>query len=164
MANLPWQAFDPDEILDQMPKWTADREGVQPWASWVSTKVQTCMERAKKANEKQASPKRLPTQEEWLEAVLDALSKSEGIGAYSKFRLSLGHGSAHGLYPSIEHISTPLDTELKVEVRVVNDMKSILSVKEFKLLCEHLVQTLDGKPGTIGDDWEGPARDFSGRT
>jgi hypothetical protein len=73
----------------------------------------------------------------------------------------------HSLYPSIEHLSGPSDqTDLVVETRIVNDMKSHLTEAEFWSVIEHLyaVGLTKGRikaqpPQRLGDCWK-PARSF----
>jgi hypothetical protein len=75
--------------------------------------------------------------------------------------------SSHSLYPSIEHLSEPNNSsDLVVEARIVNDMKSHLTECEFWAVVEHLyaVGLAKGRikastPKRLSDDWA-PIRNF----
>ena len=86
-------------------------------------------------------------------------------GWYSALPLNPNLPPTHSLYPSVEHTTHPKDhSEIVLESRIVNDMKSHLSGKEFWHAIEHLCRVgIDkGKiPQTPQrrDDWS-PARHY----
>lgn len=88
-------------------------------------------------------------------------------GYLSDLPLNPSLSSNHSLYPSIEHLSGPSDaSDLVVEARIVNDMKSHLTESEFWAVIEHLyaVGLMKGRiktstPKRLSDDWK-PTRNF----
>lgn len=87
-------------------------------------------------------------------------------GFYSDLPLDPSADPTDSLYPSLDHVTHPKDhSQMVVETRIVNDMKSHLSEEEFWKLIEHLycvgVQTkkiLSGAPKRCLN-WT-PARHF----
>jgi len=99
-------------------------------------------------------------------AVRQLLKNGEVRGYYSDLLLDPTLPDTHPLYPSVEHTSYPKQpAEIVVETRIVNDMKSILSEKEFWHVIEHLfvVGTAQKKimePCQRRDAWS-PARHYA---
>ncbi len=66
-------------------------------------------------------------------------AKGEVRGYYSDLVLDATLPPTHSLYPSIDHVTFPKQHgAIVVETRIVNDMKSHLSEKEFWHAIEHL--------------------------
>lgn len=128
----------------ELPYWVdADPGGGRAaWARWVASKVSGCRLRAGKS----ASTEPKPSQASWRGAVIRALRECGGLGEYSQLPLTLAKPSTHALYPSIEHRQGLRSLDLGVEVRLVNDMKSILSRQEFVDVIAHLTMTLKVQP------------------
>lgn len=60
-------------------------------------------------------------------------------GYYSGFFLNRELPHTHAMYPSHDHLAgRGDDSQMVVDARVVNDMKTILSEDEFWVLFEHL--------------------------
>jgi hypothetical protein len=74
-------------------------------------------------------------------AVLKCLNRktAEVRGAYSDLLLDPTLPDTSSLYPSVDHTTSPKNhAEMVVEARVINDMKSHLTEKEFWQIVEHL--------------------------
>jgi len=127
----------------------ADRGGRIAWIGWIESKVRGCRNRARKSTSK--DPK--PTVSQWRTAIIRALHECGGRGEYSQMALTLAWPSTHALYPSIEHRHGLRSLDLGVEVRLVNDMKSILSKQEFIELVAHLAETLGVEPRALPSGW-----------
>src|SRR5262245_55262631 len=90
-------------------------------------------------------------------------------GWYSNLPLDPTIPCTRSMYPSHDHATYPKDDrEMVVDARVVNDMKSHLSEREFWLLVEHLYAVgvakgaiPPGPPRRLPDDWSS-IRHFGG--
>ena len=72
-------------------------------------------------------------------AAMDCRDKAGKIrGYYSDLVLNPKKEQTHSLYPSIDHVNPRDNSDIKVEARVFNDMKSHLTEKEFWLVIDHL--------------------------
>ncbi len=88
-------------------------------------------------------------------------------GYYSDFPLDPKLPSTDAMYPSRDHLTYPKDdSEIVIDARVINDMKSIINEHEFWFLIEHLyaVGRVKGKipyrEAKRHDNWK-PRRDFA---
>ena len=88
-------------------------------------------------------------------------------GYYSKLCLDPTRDVKDALYPSHDHLAgRDDDTEMVVDARVINDMKTILSEAEFWRLVEHLYavgrderRIAARKPERLDESWS-PAREY----
>lgn len=72
-------------------------------------------------------------------AVQKCLKRGRVRGYFSDIPLRPNLEDTHSMYPSFEHLVDPRNhTETAVEARIINDMKSHLSEKEFWRVIEHL--------------------------
>lgn len=72
-------------------------------------------------------------------ALARCLVGEEVRGYLSDLPLNPSNSPTDSMYPSIEHLSGQADKEdIVVEARIINDMKSHLSEREFWLVVEHL--------------------------
>ena len=91
-----------------------------PWEKWCTTGKHG--RGARKAN-----------------AVLKCLQSGHVRGYFSDIVLRPELDATDSMYPSLEHLVDPTNhAEAVVEARVINDMKSHLSEREFWLVIEHL--------------------------
>jgi hypothetical protein len=65
------------------------------------------------------------------------------------------------MWPSVDHVNDPATPELVLEVRLVNDMKTILSPDEFRDAVGHLACALNVPVRRLPDDWTSK-RSFAG--
>ncbi|MHA1670881.1 MAG: hypothetical protein ACTSV5_09915 [Promethearchaeota archaeon] len=121
-----------EEIRNKLPKWLK-KQNEGKWIKWVNTKTVSCRNREVKYLKKKKDNIKIPhSSSEWREAVLKALNNcKDGKAIYSKYKLDINLDSSNPYYPSIEHIERIDKLNLGVEIRIVNDMKSILSEDEF---------------------------------
>jgi hypothetical protein len=90
------------------------------------------------------------------------------IGYYSGLQLNPELQETDAMYPSHDHLIERSDHgNMVVDARLINDMKTILSEKEFWTVVEHLyaIGRRTGRiPGreaqTLATDWH-PARDYA---
>lgn len=125
----------------KLPLWIEGAGGVGPWQSWLTRRVRSCRKRAKDWAQKQRNaPRELPTANEWREAIVEALHSSEGRSQYSRFPLSVAppRKDTDWNWPSVDHRGSPASTNVVIETRLVNDMKTIMSETEFLELVGHL--------------------------
>ena len=88
-------------------------------------------------------------------------------GYYSDLVLDPTISETDALYPSHDHlVSRRDDTNMVVDVRVINDMKTILSEDEFWMVVEHLYavglekrKIGSGTPKRLPHGWR-PSRDY----
>jgi len=72
-------------------------------------------------------------------AVLKCLKNGHVRGYFSDILLRPDHETTDSMYPSVEHLVDPSDhSQMVVEARIINDMKSHLSEDEFWRVIEHL--------------------------
>jgi hypothetical protein len=72
-------------------------------------------------------------------AVVKCLKSGHVRGYFSDIPLRPDLDMTHSMYPSFEHLVDPTNhNEAVVEARIINDMKSHLSEKEFWQVVEHL--------------------------
>lgn len=72
-------------------------------------------------------------------AVQKCLKSGRVRGYFSDIPLRPDLDDSHSMYPSFEHLVDPSNhSDAVVEARIVNDMKSHLSEKEFWQMIEHL--------------------------
>lgn len=138
--------------MSGLKKWLSGEQASLPpqWKTWLEYKVHSCRKRAEEYAEKNKIGKRyIPTREKWRDAILKALRECEGVGHYSRFPLSVRLSSNDPRYPSVDHLGTPLNLRVVIETRLVNDMKSILSEKEFIKMITHLYKTSHNKKSDL---------------
>ncbi len=87
-------------------------------------------------------------------------------GYYSDFLLDPTLPPTDAMYPSHDHITYPKDdSEIVIDARVINDMKSIINEQEFWSLIEHLYAVgrtkgkIPNREAKRHDHWK-PKRDF----
>jgi hypothetical protein len=140
----------------KLPGWTETAGGHTAWQRWLSTKVATCVRRAADWAAKRGRPvDDLPTPSQWREAILEAMASSQGRGYYSKLPLSLAspRKSTHWNWPSVDHVSDPGVTQVVLETRLVNDMKTIMSESEFLAVIGHLAAVLSVPISELPEGW-----------
>ena len=72
-------------------------------------------------------------------AILKSIQSGTVRGYFSDIPLRPDLDSTHSMYPSFEHLVDPSNhQEAAVEARIINDMKSHLTEKEFWQMIEHL--------------------------
>src|SRR3954467_14474674 len=72
-------------------------------------------------------------------AVLKCIKSGHVRGYFSDIPLRPDLDGSHSMYPSFEHLVDPTNhSEAAVEARIINDMKSHLSEREFWQVIEHL--------------------------
>lgn len=124
-----------------LPLWIEDAGGATAWRKWLTARVRSCCGRARDWAQKQSNPPhQLPSSIEWREAIVSALLLSEGRAYYSQFFLSVASPRkvTDWNWPSVDHCGTPASTDVVIETRLVNDMKTIMSKTEFLELIGHL--------------------------
>ncbi len=162
---IPWDALlaqataaPPDEHL---PAWTATQGGLARWNQWARFQAYRCWKRALDTAERYKSPVAPPGKAEFRAAILRAIWESQGRGFFSGFPLSLSLPWGDPRYPSVEHLDGAQSANIVLEIRVVNDMKSINNERELRELIGHLAFMHNIKPRQLPDGWR-PMRDFSG--
>ena len=82
------------------------------------------------------------------------MRKSPGLGHYSRLPLSLESGNSKAWdWPSVDHVAGPATAELVLEVRLVNDMKTIMSEQEFRAMIGHLASVLKIPSRKLPNGW-----------
>ena len=149
-----------------LPVWCESAGGRPFWEKWVRREATRCAARASRCQSSN-SGSLAGTKGEWEAAVRLAVWRCGGRGRYSRLPLTLAANEPTGnptspRYPSIDHTTTTTtsDWSVEVECRIVNDMKSLLSLKEFRELIAHLASTLRLQPTPLGAEWR-PQRDFA---
>ncbi len=145
---------------DILPAWTKVAGGERKWREWAKRQAARCHRRAKTWVAKRGGSGTVSTRVKWREAIMDAIRNSDGRGHFSRLPLSLeGAKPTDPQWPSIEHLVDPADLDVALEQRLFNDMKSILSIEEFRSAIGHLVSVLAVQPKKLPDQWR-PARSF----
>jgi hypothetical protein len=127
--------------VTELPEWTESAGGSAAWRNWITRRVRSCCRRAQDwARTQRTPPQRLPTASEWRGAIVKALCSSDGRGYYSHFFLSVepSRGETAWDWPSVDHRGGPASTDVVLETRLVNDMKTIMSEAEFLELIGHI--------------------------
>ena len=124
-----------------LPEWTESAGGRECWRTWIEAQVKRCCRRAAKwvkARGDLSEPR--PTTAEWRQAIVAAVHRSRGRGAYSDFPLSMAspRQNTDWNWPSVDHLRTPNVAEVAIETRLVNDVKGIMTEEEFCNLIAHL--------------------------
>jgi hypothetical protein len=141
------------------PAWIRHDEEKKEWERWIKRQKVRCSNRAEKYL--LGASISAPSPEQWEEAIRKAIKNNrDGRGHFSRLPLILlGRHFTDPRYPSIEHLSDPGSTDVAVEQRLFNDMKTICSEDEFRLVVGHLAQVLPIKSGKLDDRWR-PKRSF----
>lgn len=143
------------------PEWMRNSGGSHRWSEWATAQARRCRTRALKSARRRKSPAKPPGLAEFRRAILGAMSRSNGRAYFSHFPLSLAVSSGHPCHPSVEHLDGVESTNVVLETRMVNDMKSIMDEKEFIDLIGHMSSELKIAARKLDDSWR-PARDFAG--
>lgn len=141
---------------ENLPPWTESAGGRAEWKKWIEKKVNSCLRRANKwADQRGISADDLPSSAQWRAAIVAAVQQSNGFGHYSKLELSLAppRKSKDWNWPSIDHLQNPRVAEVVLETRLVNDMKTIMSEKEFREMVGHLATTLSVNVDRLPTGW-----------
>jgi hypothetical protein len=145
------------EVKSKLPSWIKDYQKIN-WINWIENRVNSLSRKAKKD--------KLPIKYHgirfWRENVVNALCRIEdGKASYSKIPLNIDSKKKdkHPLYPSVDHVDGPKGIKIEIETRLVNDMKSILDIGEFKELVAQLVLTMETGQSYLKAGWE-PKRTF----
>ena len=111
---------------NELPDWMSPAGGRKKWADWIERQAARCRKRARDwyASRKQTAT--VATKAEWRLAILNAAEACGGRGHFSQLPLSLELPATDARYPSLEHLRGPADCTIAIELRVVNDMKTIL--------------------------------------
>jgi hypothetical protein len=127
----------------KLPAWTDGTGGGSDlWEAWIDRQRDRCHRRAKKWATANQPNRLLPSRKDWKQEILSAVEKSNGCGHYSRWPLRLGGPTSDWSYPSVDHCVDPGTAEVVIETRLVNDMKTIMSPKEFREMIGHLAATL----------------------
>jgi hypothetical protein len=146
--------------IEELPHWARERGGETKWRKWIKTKVDACLKRAK-AWAVGRGNLTLPSRSEWNEAIWQALLKSEGYGYFSHFPLSLLGKATDWNWPSVDHVESLGTVNVVIEVRLINDMKTIMTPQEFQDMIGHLSATLKVPTKEVPNDWQ-CSRSFKG--
>lgn len=140
--------------MRELPEWTNEAGG-KAWLDWIDVKIAACDRRAKAWVSKRSWAATPPTREEWRRAIWDAMLTSTGCGHYSRFPLSLlpPGESTDWNWPSLDHSVSPATPELVLEVRLVNDMKTIMNEQELGEMVGHLAAVLGIPSKKLPDTW-----------
>jgi hypothetical protein len=95
----------------------------------------------------------LRTRPDWQGAIWKAVLASPGRGHYSHLPLSLLGKPTDWDWPSLDHLSSPATAEVVLEVRLVNDMKTIMNDQEFREMVGHLAAVLKIRPKKLRKNW-----------
>lgn len=138
-----------------LPTWTDSAGGRPAWKKWLERRVQGCTRRARKWAQKQNVKRKLPTRTEWRTAISTALERCRGFAQYSQLALSVAPPlkETDWNWPSIDHLKDAGTAEVAVETRLVNDMKTIMTEKEFSQMIAHLAETLAVRVELLPIDW-----------
>jgi len=138
---------------EKWPNWVRKQDAESQWREWIETKVSNCDRRAKAwARDRGNTP--VPTRNQWAKAIWKSLLDSKGFGYYSKFPLSLlEKENTHWSWPSVDHVSSLDETKVVIEVRLVNDMKTIMTQQEFRDMIGHLACTGKIKIKKVKNNW-----------
>jgi hypothetical protein len=137
------------ELKIELPDWTEAAGGRDRWHAWVEGQVRRCRARAAEwVRDHGRSLLLRPGAGEWRQAILAALKKSEGCGAFSRFALSMAppRKSTDWNWPSVDHLKAPNVAEVAIETRLVNDVKGIMTEEEFRSLIGHLAVAMNVIP------------------
>jgi hypothetical protein len=139
-----------------LPPWTIGAGGTDRWKRWIVKKAGACFRRAKKLAEKRGISRRLPTKAEWRHAIVIAVQQSDGRGHFSRLPLSLDtcRNEKHACWPSIEHLDGTFSTNVAIELRIFNDVKTILTIAELRRVVGHLAVTMNAPLVRLDDNWE----------
>ncbi len=141
------EALMKKDVCKCLPGWIESRH-MQSWLGWIEKRVKACVDRARTAGAKECS------REAWRRAIVESFP-DDGRYHYSRFPIRTPDGdNTHAMSPSIDHCQGVTTLDLVIESRLVNDMKTILSEKEFKEIVGHLCCTLKARPGKREDNWE----------
>lgn len=146
-------------IEDRLPNWIRAEDQAK-WAKWVKIRAASCRRREKKCGEKTGNGRATRGNVRWTEKILEALHHCEGFAAYSHLKLDISQPHTSPFYPSIDHVEGIGSAKVKVETRLVNDMKTILDETEFKQVIGHLASALGAKAVRLKDGWK-PKRTFA---
>ncbi len=139
-----------------LPPWTKSAGGENRWRSWVESQVTRCRARAKKWLKKRGLPALdLGRASEWRDAIIQALHACGGLGLYSHLSLSLAAPGKNTdwNWPSLDHVEAPNVPSVAVETRLVNDMKGIMSTREFREMVSHIAAVNALPPQILSDGW-----------
>lgn len=95
---------------------------------WINKRVNGCLKRA--LNRRAAGV--------WRKAITAAVLASDGRCPYTGIRLDFSRPSYDPFYPSLDHKDGPDSTNLGVTVRLVNDMKSLMTEEEFLRMVKRI--------------------------
>lgn len=141
-VNLPW--------------WTETAGGRAAWKKWLERRVQSCIRRARKWAQKQKVNRKLPNRAEWRAAISSAMDQCGGVAQYSLLPLSLEPPlkETDWNWPSIDHLQDAGTAEVALETRLVNDMKTIMSEKEFREMVAHLAAVFHVTVERLATNWK----------
>ena len=146
----------PRSLLDgmpELPKWT-DEAGGKAWLRWIDGKIAACDRRARLwASKRKPWAPAPPTRPDWQRAIWKAVLASPGRGHYSHLPLSLLGKPTDWDWPSLDHLSSPATADVVLEVRLVNDMKTIMNDQEFREMVGHLAAVLKIRPKKLRKNW-----------
>jgi hypothetical protein len=132
------------------------------WKHWVNNGSKRCHGRALKYLEKHSNREGKSKRKAWKDAIVSALANSDGIAKFSGHPLRLNQPSTNSTYPSIDHCDNVLSTNISIVIRLVNDMKSIMSDTEFISMVENIFSISQGKGPTLDLTKLPCSRDFAG--
>jgi hypothetical protein len=135
----------------KLPVWTENAGG--DWWKWIDRQKVRCHKRAKEWAKKNHRSDKLPSPEEWKQQILSAVENSNGRGHYSQWPLRLDKASSDWSYPSVDHCVDPGTADVVIETRLVNDMKTIMSPKEFRDMIGHLAARLKVEAAELPATW-----------
>jgi hypothetical protein len=136
---------------DPLPLW-AKEAGGEMWRKWVKNRIAGCDRRARAWARGTSAP--VPKTEEWGRAIWNALKHSKGRAHYSHLPLSLLGEPTDWNWPSVDHLSGVDKSVVVIEVRLVNDMKTIMNDKEFRAMVGHLADTQNIPSRKLSKTWK----------
>ncbi len=143
-----------------------NKQEVDSWTIWVKNRASGCVKREKAWLKKNGrSPSQAIEPGMWRERIIKALAKQrDGRGYFSRLPLKLSRlrPPTDALYPSVDHLDGPSKHRIVIETRLFNDMKTILSERQFWSAIRHLAEvSTEFIPKKLNDNWK-PHRDFAG--
>ena len=97
----------------------------------------------------------VPTRDDWRNAIWTAIDRCDnGRGHYSGLPLSLTPWEPTAWnWPSLDHVKDPATPEVVLEIRLINDMKTIMTEVEFREVIGHLAAVLNVQAHKLSHNW-----------
>lgn len=83
------------------------------------------------------------------------MHECDGRGHFSRLPLSLKPWKPTAWnWPSLDHMKDPATAETVLEIRLVNDMKTIMTEREFRSVIGHLAAVLNVQVQELQEGWQ----------